>query len=389
MPDSGKYLAKGETMLTAVQDGLMRLTDFKGRSTRAQFWYFFLFLILVQGICYFVFSEEVYNVLTVLFFIPELIIGIRRMHDIGKSGWYYWIPIYGLILCTQKSKEISSVPLDDLEEEIEVDDTFLVDQEEESTALTIKSTNPASTLSRINLTLTLLTLVLVGAGAYYGWGPVMQFRNSDPMLDGYVQPRSIVNLVKLVQQSTVTIYCDFGTGDIYDQGTGWAMDIETDRQSEYPTALVTNHHVIENCMDGKGKIFVAAIGGKEFPAIIDNWDLENDLAVVATKLKLKPLQLSRNHPYAGYWVMALGTADGYEGSVSFGNVLNTTESEVFITAAISHGNSGGPLVDNEGKVIGTNSWSKIGEQYNGAKSMDAMCWVIMKCDRKTFWDWGD
>ena len=376
-------------MLTAVQDGLMRLTDFKGRSTRAQFWYFFLFLSLVQGICYLVFSEEVYNVLAVLILIPELIIGIRRMHDIGKSGWFYWIPIYSWILCAQKTKEISSDPLEGFEEVIEVDDTSLIDQEDESTVLPDQSTKPASTLSRVNLILALLTLVLLGTGTYFAWGPVNQYRNSDPALDGYVQPRSIANLVDIVQQSTVTIYCDFGTGDSYDQGTGWAMDIVTDRQSEYPTALVTNHHVIENCMDGKGKIYVAAIGGKEFPAIIDNWDLENDLAVVATKLKLKPLQLSLNLPYPGYWVMALGTADGYEGSVAFGNVLNTTESEVFITAAISHGNSGGPLVDNEGRVIGTNSWSKIGEQYNGAKSMDAMCGAIMQCDGKTFWDWGD
>ena len=245
------------------------------------------------------------------------------------------------------------------------------------------------TLSRLNLALSLLSLALIATGAFFVWGPVGQYRITDPQLDGYVQPRSIANLVALVQESTVTIYCDFGTGEEYDQGTGWAMDIVTDRQDDYPTALVTNHHVIENCLDGKGNLFVAAIGGKEYPAIIDNWDEENDLAVIATRLKLEPLQLSPNLPYPGYWVMALGTADGYEGSVAFGNVLNMTKQEIFITAAISHGNSGGPLIDNEGYVIGTNSWSRTGEQYNGAKSLDAMCAGIMECEGDTYWNWDD
>ena len=58
--------------------------------------------------------------------------------------------------------------------------------------------------------------------------------------------------------------------------------------------------------------------------------------------------------------MAVGTADGFEGSVAFGNVLNTTDKDILITAAISHGNSGGPLVDNEGNVVGTNTWGAEG-----------------------------
>ena len=62
--------------------------------------------------------------------------------------------------------------------------------------------------------------------------------------------------------------------------------------------------------------------------ILDNWDKENDLAVLATKAKIPPLKLSKNAPWPGYWVMAVGTADGYAGSIAFGNVLNVTDLEV-------------------------------------------------------------
>jgi S1-C subfamily serine protease len=250
----------------------------------------------------------------------------------------------------------------------------------------VDGTNP-SKLSKLNFVITVATFLCLVIGIVYAWGPVTQYRNTDPTMDCYVQPRSIADLVDLVQDSTVSIYCEFGSEGDYELGSGWALDIETEMKSDYPTALVTNYHVIENCMNGKGEIFVEALEGKRFPAIIDNWDIENDLAVIVTKLKIKPLELSQSNPSPGYWVMAVGTADGYEGSVAFGNVLNVTDTEVLITAAISSGNSGGPLVDNEGKVIGTNSWSATKEQYNGAMSLDAMCIGIMKCDGKTYWKW--
>ena len=76
-----------------------------------------------------------------------------------------------------------------------------------------------------------------------------------------------------------------------------------------PTTLITNHHVIEECIDGKGKLTVAELWEKPVPAYIVKWDKKNDLAVLATKLKLKPLGLSQSEPWPGYWVMVLGSAD--------------------------------------------------------------------------------
>ena len=85
--------------------------------------------------------------------------------------------------------------------------------------------------------------------------------------------------------------------------------------------------------------------------------------------------------------MAVGYADGYEGSVAIGTVLNLLETEVLITNNVSSGNSGGPLVDNEGNVIGVVSWSSQDQQYNGAMSLDAMCREIIECEGETFWEW--
>jgi S1-C subfamily serine protease len=232
--------------------------------------------------------------------------------------------------------------------------------------------------------LAVIAIILGGTGVYLGIGPYLHYNNTDPTQDGFVQPRSIQGLVDRVQASTVTVFCDYSK-DNYTQGSGWAIELPISQEKKYRTTLITNHHVIKKCLDGKGKVAVKTLGGKEFSAYVDRWDVENDLAVVGTVAKVKPLQLSQWMPYAGYWVMAVGTADGFEGSVAFGNVLNTTDTDVLITASISHGNSGGPLVDNEGNVVGTNSWGATGEQYNGAVSLDAMCVKIMKCEGKFYW----
>lgn len=215
--------------------------------------------------------------------------------------------------------------------------------------------------------------------------PFNQYQSTNPENDGYVQPRSISNLVEKTQKSTVTIYCEYGK-KLYSQGSGWSMKLQTSQKDKYHTAVITNHHVIEDCLNDKGRVSVVNSKGNEYKAVIDNWDKENDLAVLATRAKIPPLKLSKNAPWPGYWVMAVGTADGYAGSIAFGNVLNVTDLEVLITASISHGNSGGPLVDNEGYVIGTNSWGAKGEQYNGAKALDAMCKKLIVCKGDFFWE---
>jgi serine protease Do len=264
-----------------------------------------------------------------------------------------------------------------------------------STRLSVAlSTLPSMSESVSNKFVAYLAIIAApfALGAFFlAWAPSAQYASEDPRGDGYVPPRSIEQLVDRTQSSTVTVWCEPATGEPW-QGTAWAIDLETDVSDEYPTTLITNHHVIEDCIGEGHEVYIALPYEDSVPAVITKWDAENDIAVIASTLELPTLDLSASVPWPGYWVMALGSADGYEGSVSFGNVINSNSAELLITNNISHGSSGGPLIDNEGNVVGVTSWGLDAEQYNGAMSLDAFCAKILECqfdNGKTWWKYAD
>jgi uncharacterized membrane protein YhaH (DUF805 family) len=81
--------------------------NFTGRARRSEYWYFVLGSAIISFTINIltallspklVFLGIVYSLAV---FIPTIAVLIRRMHDVGKSGWYILIPIYNLILaCT-------------------------------------------------------------------------------------------------------------------------------------------------------------------------------------------------------------------------------------------------------------------------------------------------
>jgi S1-C subfamily serine protease len=216
------------------------------------------------------------------------------------------------------------------------------------------------------------------------WSPAQQFSNTDPARDGYVAPRSVSELIDKTQASTVTFFCEPSKKG-YGQGTGWAIELANGVEEEFATTLITNHHVIENCIGIDGSVTVALLFEEPVKAQIVKWDKENDLAVLAADLDIPALALSEYEPWPGYWTMALGSADGYEGSVAFGTVLNTTTNELLLTNNISKGNSGGPVVDNEGNVVGVVTFLAKDQQYNVAMSLNAFCAKILTCEEDYYW----
>ncbi len=81
--------------------------NFSGRASRSEFWWFALFNFILSAVISIVFcwSQNTMNVVTGLvnlaLLLPSLGLAVRRLHDIGKSGWWIFIsliPIVGWII---------------------------------------------------------------------------------------------------------------------------------------------------------------------------------------------------------------------------------------------------------------------------------------------------
>ncbi len=80
---------------------LRQYTDFSGRARRREYWMFVLanFIIaLVLGLIDYFIGYKIFGSLySLAVLIPSLAVGVRRLHDIGKSGWWYLIALIPLI----------------------------------------------------------------------------------------------------------------------------------------------------------------------------------------------------------------------------------------------------------------------------------------------------
>ncbi|QDK80098.1 DUF805 domain-containing protein [Spirosoma sp. KCTC 42546] len=90
---------------------LKKYSDFQGRARRTEYWYFFLVNVVVTQVLnytnIFLFGGStvigwLLMLVNLAILVPSVSVAVRRMHDVGKSGWYALIPIYNLILaCTE------------------------------------------------------------------------------------------------------------------------------------------------------------------------------------------------------------------------------------------------------------------------------------------------
>ncbi|MBC2885901.1 Do family serine endopeptidase [Ochrobactrum sp. CM-21-5] len=139
-------------------------------------------------------------------------------------------------------------------------------------------------------------------------------------------------------------------------GSGFVIDAEKG-------FIVTNNHVIADA----DEIEVNFNDGSKLKAELVGKDIKTDLAVLKvdpSKHKLKAVQFGNSEKARiGDWVLAIGNPFGLGGTVTAGIIsarkrdINSGPYDDFIQtdAAINRGNSGGPLFDMDGKVIGINT----------------------------------
>ncbi|CAM3819775.1 HtrA protease/chaperone protein OS=Castellaniella defragrans (strain DSM / CCUG 39792 / 65Phen)OX=1437824 GN=BN940_05451 PE=3 SV=1 [Castellaniella denitrificans] len=123
--------------------------------------------------------------------------------------------------------------------------------------------------------------------------------------------------------------------------------------------ILTNNHVVDN----SNGIFVTMTNGKEYKAKVIGTDARTDIALIKIDASgLKPIPIGDSDKLRkGQWVLAIGSPFGLDSTVTAGIVSainrDTGDYLPFIQTdvAVNPGNSGGPLINLQGQVVGINS----------------------------------
>ena len=175
---------------------------------------------------------------------------------------------------------------------------------------------------------------------------------------GQIYDRTNASVVEITVTTQAPADGPMGSGTAQAQGSGFVYDSSGH--------VITNAHVVDGAESAK----VRFADGKTYDATVVGVDASTDLAVLkveAPSSALHPLELADSSQAAvGDVVVAIGSPFGLENSVTAGIVSAlgrsmkapngyTITGSIQTDAAINHGNSGGPLLDLDGKVVGVNA----------------------------------
>lgn len=205
-------------------------------------------------------------------------------------------------------------------------------------------------------------------------------------LDLFNPPADLPGLITQVEKSLVAIECN-------GYGSGFSMDLEVSLEG-MKSVIVTNHHVIKDCINGEYELVVLVGKDQAIKPKVEIWDWDrvNDLALLEIDEFVPPLPEAGEFAKRGWWTMAIGSPvdtdfDPYVvlyNSTTFGQISYVWEETYnYTSATINGGNSGGPLVNSRGELIGINSFAEASTEdgvWNIAVDSEVLCEELLDCE---------
>jgi S1-C subfamily serine protease len=188
-------------------------------------------------------------------------------------------------------------------------------------------------------------------------------------------PPDVPALVRKADRSIVTVHAGNA------QGTGFAIGSEA--PGGYKTAIITNEHVIEAATIRGGPAVFVTHGSRRIEAKLWTWDAKHDLALLYVRRSFPVLEWAteRGHkPRVGEFVVAIGSPYGLEGTITTGVISKIFSDFIQTDTAVNPGNSGGPLLNRYGEVVGVVSYKlSEAENINFALPIETTCRRILSC----------
>ena len=216
------------------------------------------------------------------------------------------------------------------------------------------------------------------------------------LVDNKFNPNDVVSKAR---SATFEVSCG--------NASGTAVGVNVKVPDGYKTAVFSAAHIFDDCAPGD-KIDVVS-SGKSYKGVlfkkdpVSSFDSDSsidvaDIALIYMRVKLPTLDPAPD-ARVGDWVVELGNPLGEVNYATFGIITKITDSEYYTDAPTNHGNSGGPLLDDEARVLGIMSWfrlipenvvddrnkSDVNDQVNGisaAKRLSNACALIYSASPK-------
>jgi len=190
------------------------------------------------------------------------------------------------------------------------------------------------------------------------------------------------DLISLAKQATFYVECWTG-GDEVATGTAFLANLaNAGVAAEGSQRIVTNHHVIEDCLSG-GELALQDESGQWFEATVIDADAVRDIAFLESQAGVGLQALDVEPEFAiGQEVILSGHPDGIDTAVTFGRVTVFDQEEylIFSDALAGPGSSGGPMINKEGRVVGIVTYIlEVTRGMSIASPIDAVCIDLEDC----------